>query len=460
MWYNIPSIVLDVPLVISLLISWRIIMSLKSSNKTDVNTTELVITVDAATFENAVEQEFQRQRKNIQIKGFRKGKAPRKLVEKEFGEGAFYEGAINSLLGPEIDAAVSETKLILVDRPNVEVTSIDKENGVELKAICVTKPEIEISDYKGIKAPKEVKEITDEDIEKQIEIIRKKNARIVSVEDRPAQMDDEVVIDFEGFFGDEAFEGGKGEDHPLKLGSGQFIPGFEDQIVGHSIGDEFDVVVTFPEDYHMSDYAGKEATFKTKVKAISYEELPEINDDLIKDATEFDTVDEYKADIRTKLEEAAKDQAEAAYETAILNAVIAKVDAPIPNCMYEQRIDNLIRSFDQQLQQQGMNLKLYCQYTGMDEDAIRDTYRDRAENEVKLRLALEKIAELENIEVTEEDVNNGLSEIAAANKMDVETIKRFIPLDEYTMDMKVQKAVDFVKENAVIDNSAKEESAE
>ena len=434
-------------------------MSLKSSNKTDVNTTELVITIDADTFEAAVEKEFQRQKKNIQIKGFRRGKAPRKLVEKEYGEGAFYEGAINALIGPEIDAAVKETNLELVDRPNIEVTSIDKENGVELKAVCVTKPEIEISDYKGIKAPKSVKEITDEDIEKQIEIIRKKNARIVSVEDRAAQMDDEVVIDFEGFFGDEAFEGGKGEDHPLKLGSGQFIPGFEDQIVGHSIGDEFDVVVTFPEDYHMADYAGKEATFKTKVKAISYEELPEINDDLIKDATEFDTVDEYKADIKTKLEEAAKDQAESAYETAILNALIEKVDAPIPNCMYEQRIDSLIRAFDQQLQQQGMNLKMYCQYTGMDEDAIRDTYRDRAVSEVKLRLALEKIADLENIEISEEEINNGLSEIAAANKMDVETIKRFIPLDEYTMDMRVQKAVDLVKENAVVDNSAAEEKS-
>ncbi len=434
---------------------------LKSSNKTDVNTTELVITVDAATFENAVEQEFQRQRKNIQIKGFRKGKAPRKLVEKEYGEGAFYEGAINNLLGPEIDAAVAETNLILVDRPNVEVTSIDKENGVELKVVCVTKPEIEISDYKGIKAPKEVKDITDDDIDKQIEIIRKKNARIVSVEDRPAQMDDEVVIDFEGFFGDEAFEGGKGEDHPLKLGSGQFIPGFEDQIVGHNIGDEFDVVVTFPEDYHMADYAGKEATFKTKVKAISYEELPEINDDLIKDATEFDTVDEYRADIRTKLEEAAVQQADSAYENAILNALIEKVDAPIPNCMYEQRIDSLIRAFDQQLQQQGMNLKMYCQYTGMDEDSLRDTYRDRAEGEVKLRLALEKIADLENIEISEEEINNGLSEIAAANNVDVETVKRFIPLGEYTADMRVQKAVELVKENAVVDNSAKaEEKAE
>ena len=434
---------------------------LKSSNKTDVNTTELVITIDGATFENAVEQEFQRQRKNIQVKGFRKGKAPRKLVEKEYGEGAFYEGAINNLLGPEIDAAVAETKLELVDRPNVEVTSIDKENGVELKVVCVTKPEIEISDYKGIKAPKEVKAITDEDIDKQIEMIRKKNARIVSVEDRPAQMDDEVVIDFEGFFGDEPFEGGKGEDHPLKLGSGQFIPGFEDQIVGHNIGDEFDVVVSFPEDYHMADYAGKEATFKTKVKAISYEELPEINDDLIKDATEFDTVDEYRADIKTKLEEAAVSQADSAFENAVLNALIAKVDAPIPNCMYEQRIDSLVRSFDQQLQQQGMNLKMYCQYTGMDEDSLRDTYRERAESEVKLRLALEKIAELEGLEVSEEEINNGLSEIAAANNVDVETIKRFIPLGDYTADMKVQKAVDLVKENAVVDNSAPaEEKAE
>jgi len=435
-------------------------MSLKSSNKTDVNTTELVISIDAAAFEAAVEKEYQRQKKNIQIKGFRKGKVSRKLAEREFGEGAFYEGAINSLLGPEIDAAVKETGLVLVDRPNVEVTSIDKESGVELKAVCVTKPEIEISDYKGIKAPKEVKEITDEDIEKQIEIIRKKNARIVSVDDRAAQMDDEVVIDFEGFFGDEAFEGGKGEDHPLRLGSGQFIPGFEDQIVGHNIGDEFDVNVTFPEDYQMSDYAGKEATFKCKLKSISYEELPEINDDLVKDATEFDTVAEYKDDIKTKLEEAAVSQADSAFENAVMTALIDKVDAPIPNCMYEQRIDALMRSFEQQLAQQGMDLKMYFQYTGMDMDSFRETYRDRAVSEVKLRLALEKIADLENIEISEEELNNGLGEIAAANNIDVETVKQFIPLDEYTTDLRVQKAVELVKENAVVDNTVAEEKAE
>ncbi len=359
-------------------------MSLKSSNKTDVNTTELVISIDAETFEKAVEQEYQRQKKNIQIKGFRKGKVSRKLAEKTFGEGAFYEGAVNALVGPEVDSAVQETGLNLVDRPNVEVTSIDKETGVELKAICITKPEIEIADYKGIKAPKKVNEITEEDIDKQIEIIRKKNARIVSVEDRAAQMDDEVIIDFEGFFGDEAFDGGKGEDHPLKLGSGAFIPGFEDQIVGHNIGDEFDVVVTFPEDYQMEDYAGKEATFKTKLKAISYEELPEINDDLVKDATEFDTVDEYRKDIREKMEQAAVEQADNNFENALMNALIEKVDAPIPNCMFEHRIDGLMRNFEQQLRSQGMDLNLYFQYTGMDMDSFRETDRDRAEKEVKL----------------------------------------------------------------------------
>lgn len=427
---------------------------LKSSNKTDVNTTELIISIDAENFEAAVEKEYQRQKKNIQINGFRKGKVSRKLAEKTFGEGAFYEGAINSLLGPEMEAAIAQENLNLVDSPNVEVTSIDKENGVEIKVICVTKPEIEISDYKGIKAAKNVNAVTDSDIDKQIDIIRKKNARVVSVEDRAAQIGDEVIIDFEGFFGDEAFDGGKGENHPLLLGSGQFIPGFEDQIAGHNVGDEFDVVVTFPEDYQMSDYAGKEAVFKTKLHSISYEELPEIDDELVKDATEFDSVEEYKADIRTKLEEAAVKQADSAFENAVLEALIAKVDSPIPNCMFEQRIDEIMASFDRQLQQQGMSLKLYCQYTGMNEAAIRDTYRERAEGEVKLRLALEKIVELENIEVSEEEIENSLGEIAAANNMDVATVRRFISVPEFVADMKVQKAVELVKENAVVDEAA------
>ncbi len=438
-------------------------MSLKSTNKTDVNTTELVISIDASTFEVAVERAYQRQKKNIQIKGFRKGKVSRKLAEREFGEGVFYEDAINILLPAELDAAIAETKLELVDRPSVEVTSIDKENGVEIKAVCVTKPVIEIADYKGLKASKAVNDITDEDIDRQVELIRKKNARIVSVEDRPAQLEDEVTIDFEGFFGDEAFEGGKGEDHPLRLGSGQFIPGFEDQIVGHSIGDQFDVVVTFPENYQMTDYAGKEATFKVNLKAISYEELPEINDELVKDATEFDTVEEYRADIKSKLEDAAANQAEQSFENQLLNALIEKIDSPIPNCMYEQRIDALVNTFDQQLRQQGMDLKVYFQYTGMDIDSFRETYRERAVNEVKLRLALEKIAEIENLEPTEEEINNGLAEIAAANGVEVDVVKNVLPMNDYVTDLKVQKAVEFIKENAVVDNTpaeAEEEAAE
>ncbi|MCD7891366.1 MAG: trigger factor [Ruminococcus sp.] len=435
-------------------------MSLKSTTKTDVNTTELVIAIDAETFENAVERAYQRQKKNIQLPGFRKGKVSRRLAEKEFGSGVFYEEAINSLIGPELDSAVNETELDLVDRPSVEVLSIDKETGVELKAVCITKPVIEISDYKGIKASKTVKAITDEDIDKQIDIIRRKNARIVSVDGRPAQLQDEVIIDFEGFFGDEPFEGGKGEDNPLRLGSGQFIPGFEDQVVGHSIGDKFDVNVTFPEDYQMTDYAGKDAVFKCKLKAISYEELPEIDDDLVKDATEFDTVDEYRADIRAKLEEAAVKQAESAFEGELLNALIENVDAPIPNCMYEQRIDALMRSFEQQLKQQNMDLNLYFQYTGMDMDSFRDTYRDRAVSEVKLRLALEKIVELENIEVSDEEINNGLAEFAASNGVDIETVRRVIPMNDYVTDLKVQKAVDLVKENAVVTEPASEDTAE
>lgn len=433
-------------------------MSLKSSTKTDVNTTELLIEIDAAAFEKAVEAAYQRQKKNITLPGFRKGKVSRKMAEKQFGEGVFYEDAINSLIGPEIDTAVRETELNLVDRPQVEVVSLDKEKGVEIKAICITKPEIEISDYKGIKAAKIVKEITDEDIDAQIKTIRQRNARIVSVDDRPAQMDDEVILDFEGFFGDEPFEGGKGEDHPLRLGSGQFIPGFEEQVVGHNIGDEFDVNVTFPEEYQMEDYAGKDAVFKCKLKGISYEELPEIDDELIKDATEFNTVDEYKADIKTKLEEAAQKQAETSFENSIMTALIEKVESPIPNCMYERRIDSLVQNFDNTLKQQGMSLDIYFQYTGMDMDSFRETHRERAINEVKLRLALEKIAELEKIELTEEEINAGLADIAAANNMDVETIKKFIPMEDFKTDLRVQKAVDFVKDNAVIDNTVEEKT--
>ena len=277
-------------------------MNLKSSTKTDVNMTELVVEIDAESFEKAVEATYQRQKKNISLPGFRKGKVPRKLCERTYGENVFHEDAINAILNFELPAVLVEADLDVVDTPKVEVTAISKEDGVSLKVICVTKPEISVADYKGIEAPRVQKDVTDEEVDQQVEAMRQRNARVVSVDDRAAEMGDEVNLNFEGFFGDEAFEGGKGENYQLKLGSGQFIPGFEDQVAGHKIDEDFDVTVKFPEDYQMEDYAGKEAVFKCHINSISKEELPELDDEFVKDASEFDTVDELKADIRKKLE--------------------------------------------------------------------------------------------------------------------------------------------------------------
>ncbi|MBE6848405.1 MAG: trigger factor [Ruminococcus sp.] len=431
-------------------------MSLKSTTRTDVNTVELVFEVGAEAFENAVEQAYQRVKKNISLPGFRKGKVSRKMAEAQMGEGVFYEEALNALINEELTPELMNADFILVDRPQIEVEKVDKAEGVVFKALCITKPEIEIADYKGIKASKTVRTVTDEDVEAQVTMIRQRNARLVSVDDRAAQLGDEVNIDFEGFFGDEAFEGGKGDSFPLRLGSGQFIPGFEEQIVGKSIGDEFDVNVTFPENYQMEEYAGKEAVFKCKLNGITVEELPEADDEFIQDSTEFETLDAFKADARERLETAAKREAESAFDNAIMEALIAKVDAPIPNCMFEQRIDALVANFEGMLKQQGMSLDLYLQYTGMDINDFRDANRDRAESEVKLRLALEKIADLEKIEISEEELKSSVEELAAANGLTVEQVMRRLPMEDYIMDMRVTKAIELVKENAVAEEAAAE----
>ena len=439
-------------------------MSLKSSTKVDVNTQELTFTVDAERFADAIEKAYQRQKKQISVPGFRKGKASRKLVEKYFGEGVFFEEAINSLINEEMPDAIRDAELVLVETPKIEVIAADKENGVEYKAICITKPEVKISDYKGMKAPKNVKDVTEEDINAQIEQIKQRNARIVSVDNRPAKLDDEVVINFEGFMDGEAFDGGKAEDFPLKLGSGQFIPGFEEQLVDHSIGDEFESNVTFPENYQMEEYAGKPATFKIKINAINETEYPEFDDELIKDTTEFDTVDEWKEDIKKTLEDRAESRAESEFENYIMETLIKNVDAVIPKCMFDHRVDSLIRNFEHNLKHQGMSVEIYLQYTGMDMDSFRETFEDRAENEVKLRLALEKIAELENIEISEDEINSQLQEIADANNLSLDDVKNRLPMDDFLTDLKVNKALDLVKDNAVIDNtidpSKKDEEAE
>lgn len=428
-------------------------MSLKSSTKVDVNTHELVFTVDAEAFSAAIDKAFQRQKKSITVPGFRKGKASKKLIEKYYGEGVFYDEAINGLINSEIPDAIRESELVLVDTPRIEVVSADKENGVEFKAICITKPEITVPEYKGIKAPKNVKDITDADIDVQIEQIKQRNARIISVDDRPAQLQDEVIIDFEGFMDGVAFEGGKADEFPLKLGSGQFIPGFEDQIVGHSIGDEFEINVTFPENYQMEEYAGKPAVFKVKLSAINASEYPEFDDELIKDTTEFDTVDEWKDDLRTKLEKQAETRANSEFENYIMQTIIDTAEGVIPKCMFDRRVDGLIRNFEQGLKQQGMSVDIYLQYTGMDMDSFRETFQERAENEVKLRLALEKIADMENIQPTEEEIDSQLQEVADANNLSLEDVKLRIPMDDFVTDLRVTKAIEIVKDNAVIDNT-------
>lgn len=434
-------------------------MSLKSTNRTEVNTVEMVFEVSPEAFEAAVEKAYQKAKKNISLPGFRKGKVSRKMAEMRMGEGVFYEDALNDLINEELTPVLMEADFELVDRPSVDAEKISKEEGVEFKVICITKPEVKLENYKGIKASKAVKEITDADVEAQVEMLRQRNARLVSVDDRAAQMGDEVNIDFEGFFGDVAFEGGKGESFPLRLGSGQFIPGFEDQIVGKTIGEEFDVNVTFPENYQMEDYAGKEAVFKCKLNGITVEELPEADDEFVQDTTEFETLDAFKADAKEKLEATAARDAETSFDNAIMEALIGMVDVPIPNVMFEHRIDGLVQNFDQMLSQQGMSLDMYLQYTGMDMADFRESNRDRAVNEVKLRLALESIADQEKIDVTPEEVDSSLQEIADANKMSLDEVKRRIPLMDYVMDMRVSKAVEFVKENAEIVTEAPAEEA-
>lgn len=435
-------------------------MILKSNEKTDINMSELTVEIDAESFEKALEAAYQYEKKNISLPGFRKGKVPRKMCENAFGENVFYEQAINMVLNMEMYSVIAESGIEIVDAPKVELLSADRENGATLKIICVTKPVINIADYKGMSAPKEVREVTDEDIDNQIKSMLQRNARVVSIDDRAAQMGDEVEINFEGFFGDTAFEGGKGENFQLKLGSGQFIPGFEEQVAGHNIGEDFDVVVTFPENYQMTDYAGKEAVFKCLINSISCEELPELDDEFVKDASDFDTVDELKADIKNKLEENANASAQSAFENALIESLIAKVQDPIPHCMFENRADTLMNSFASQLKQNGLDMDLYLQYTGMDADALKATYLERAENEVKLRLALEKIAELENIELTDEEVDAELTKLAEENNLSLDVVKARIPMDEFKTDMLVTKAMDIVKETAVVDNSKKEDNEE
>ena len=425
-------------------------MSLKATNNVETNKYELEIEISAEDFEAAIEKAYLKARKNIAMPGFRKGKAPRKLIEKEYGEQVFFEDAVNLLYAPVVNGAVEESGLELVTRPEVEVTEISKENGVKLKATCITKPEVEVKDYKGIEVEKVVNPVTDEDINKQLDALREKNVTVETVDDRAAENGDDVVIDFEGFKDDVAFEGGKAEDFTLSLGSAQFIPGFEDQIVGHNAGEDFDINVTFPDEYQVKELAGAPAVFKIKLKSISKKVMPELDDDMVKDSTEFDTVDEYKADVKKKLEEANEKHADSEVEAKIFDKVIENMTAEIPQVMFDNRVNEMIGELEQRLAPQGISLDLYMQYTGQTIDTVKKAYAEQAEKQVKLRLALEKIAKLENIEVTEDELKAEFDKLAEAYKLDVDQIKQFIHDDDLKKDIAVGKAVDLIKDAAVI----------
>ena len=425
-------------------------MSLKATNNVETNKYELEIEVSAEQFEEAIQKAYLREKGKIQISGFRKGKAPRKLIEREYGEEVFFEQAVNILYPEAVDTAVKESGLEIVARPEVEVTDVSKAEGVKIKATVFTKPEVEVKDYKGIEVEKEVKTVTDEDVDKQTEALREKNARVITVDDRAAEMGDDVVIDFEGFKDDVAFEGGKAEDFTLGLGSGQFIPGFEEQVAGHNIGEEFDINVTFPEDYQVEDLKGAPVVFKIKLKGISKKEVPELDDEMVKDATEFETVDEYKADVRKKLEEHAEKHADDEVEGKILDKVIENMTAEIPQVMFDNRVNEMMAELQQRLAPQGITMEMYCQFTGQDIDSVKKAYQEQAEKQVKLRLALEKIAQLENVEVTDDEAAAEIQKIADQYKMKIEEVKQYINEEDVKKDIAVGKAVEIVKNSAVI----------
>ena len=435
-------------------------MSLISDVKTDVNMREVTFSISAADLEAACERVYQRQKKDIAVKGFRKGKVPRKMVEKLYGEEVFFEDAVNMIIPNELGAIIEENDINIIDRPSVELVSCSKEEGAVCKATLITKPEITVSAYKGIHAPMKVREVTAEDVDQQIELLRQRQARMIDIEDRAAEKGDEVKINFEGFIDDVAFEGGKGENYPLRLGSGQFIPGFEDQIVGKNIGDKFDVNVTFPEEYGDERYAGKDAVFKTELLGITAQELPEIDDELAKDISEFDTIAELREDIEKKLKDSAEQQAQTQFENAVFDTVVAGADGVIPQVLYDRRIDQRIREFENQLQQQYGDLKLneYLQLTGMTVEQLRDEYEPQAKKEVMLRLALEKIADEEDIQISDEELEESLTSFAAEMNAPIEFVRSRLPMDEYRTDLRVQKVVELIKNNAVVDNDMAEEA--
>ena len=437
-------------------------MSLKNAKKVDTNRYELEVVIDGETFRKALSDVMRRESKKITVPGFRKGKAPVSFIEKYYGAEAFFQDTLDSLYGAALEEAANEAGVEIVDdKMDFDLVSISKEDGVDFKVTLTVVPEIEIGEYKGLKEERLKVSVDDAEIEESVKAMADRNARVVAVEDRAAAMDDITVIDFDGYVDGVAFEGGKGEAYTLTLGSGQFIPGFEEQIVGKNIGEEFDVNVTFPTEYHAADLAGKEAVFKVKLHEIKKRELPEIDDEFAKDVSEFDTLADLKADLKAKALERKQKAAEDETETRLLDQIIDSIKGEIPEAMYNNRVQQNLRDLDYRLQSQGMSLENYIKYTGATIEEISKTYRPQAEKQVKMRLALEKIVKLENITASDEDVEKKYEEMAEMYSIPAEQVKAAVPAEELKKDIAVEKALDLVKSSAVItDVDAISEKAE
>lgn len=427
-------------------------MSLKSANCVETNKHELVVEVDGKTFTDAVNSVYRKEVKKISIPGFRKGKAPKAIIEKMYGEGVFYDDAIENIYPTALADAVEEAKLDVVAVDNVSVEEVGKD-GLTFKAVVVVKPEVEISDYEGIQVTPKSTEVTEELVNEEIDKQRDKNSRLVTVEDRPAQDGDITVIDFEGFVDGEPFEGGKAENFNLTLGSGQFIPGFEEQIVGKNTGDEFTIKVTFPEEYQVDELAGKESEFKIKLHEIKTKELPELDNDFVMDVSDKETVEEYKAQVADELAEKLQKESDADVENQLIAKLCELLKGEIPEAMYDNKVNDMMREFDMRLRSQGLDMNTYLQYMGMDAEAVKNSYKPEAEKRVKLRLALEKIAQQQGFtDVSDEDLEAEYSRLADTYKMDIDKVKAAIPADELKKDIAVEKAMDFVKESAIANN--------
>ncbi len=424
-------------------------MALKSSNKVDTNTYEIEVTVAPEVFADACKSAYMKQRKSIQLPGFRKGKATQGMIEKVYGEGAFYEEALEIVYPKAVSEAIEEAGLRTVDQPfDLDVPVMSKAEGVEMKMKVTVYPEVKLGDYKGLKATMLPTEASDEDVETELENMRDRNSRLVSVDDREAQMGDTAEIDFEGFVDGVAFDGGKGENYPLELGSGSFIPGFEEQVAGHKIDEEFDVNVTFPEEY-AAELAGKDAVFKCKIHEIKTKEMPELDDEFVKDVSEFDTLDELKADIKKNLSEKKEADAKADFENQLIEQVVENMECEIPECMFESRTNEMVQDYSYRLQMQGIDLNTYLSYMGQDMDTFKKTFREGSENQVKASIALEAIVAAENIEVTDEEIDAEVAKLADQYKMEADQIKAAVPADQLASDIKTRKALDLVVESAV-----------